>query len=95
MSAGYDNALRKYVLSQLPDGAVITDIAVTWDDGDRYDPTYGGSTQETPSFRVRVEYHTPSLNIYDPARARIDGAQDVNFEMTFTSLLRAVLGVDQ
>lgn len=88
----YDNALRRYVQTQLPAGAVIESVDVTWDDGDRYDPTYGGGTQETPSFHVEVRYAVGPLPV-SGFTAR--GKQSLDFEMTFSALLAAVLGVDQ
>lgn|SRR5512139_239900 len=62
----------------------IIDVRVTWDDGDRWDPTYGDSGSAAPTFSVEVllsDDHHPG------------GWVSVGPEWTFTALLRAVLAV--
>ena len=91
MSAGYDNALTRYVQDQLPGGAVIQDVTVKWDQGGMgTDPTYGGDVFTEPSFTVQVAY----VNTDPTARHSYDH-MNVDFEMTFSALLAAVLGVGQ
>lgn len=61
----------------------IVDISVYWDDGDRYDPTYGDSSNDAPTFEVTVELSEERGG----QRVKVDTA------WTFTTLLRAVLAI--
>lgn len=61
----------------------IVDIQVTWDDGDRYDPTYGDSPNAAPTFEVTVTLS----DARGGQRLRVGPA------WTFTALLRAVLAI--
>lgn len=89
----YDNALRRYVQTQLPAGAVLEAVHVEWDQGGiEQDPTYGGVSHREPSFHVEVRYVVGPLPV-SGFTAR--GEQSLDFEMTFSALLAAVLGVDQ
>lgn len=61
----------------------ITGVAVRWDNGDRYDPTYPGENA-APTFEVDVTVRS------------VHGKYDrrtLSAEFTLTALLRAVLGV--
>lgn len=60
----------------------IIDIRVTWDDGDRYNPTYGGDST-APTFEVEVTLS----DARGGQRVRVDTA------WTFTALLKAVLAI--
>jgi hypothetical protein len=61
----------------------IVDISVRWDDGDRYDPTYGDSPNAAPTFEVQVIL----------SEARGGDRVIVDTAWTFTALLRAVLEI--
>lgn len=61
----------------------IVDIDVYWNDGDRYDPTYGGSPNDPPTFEVTVTLSQ------DRGGHRVK----VSTAWTFTALLRAVLAI--
>jgi len=60
----------------------IVDIRVSWDSGDRYDPTYLGDAI-VPGFEVEVVF-TCGGNEF---------CRRVNTAWTFTALLRAVLAI--
>lgn len=61
----------------------IVDVSVYWDDGDRYDPTYGESPNAAPTFEVTVTLS----DARGGQRVKVDTA------WTFTALLRAVLAI--
>lgn len=62
----------------------LRDVQVRWDDGDRYDPTYGDSPNSPPTFEVEITY----ANAVGDIRTKI-----LDTAFTFTALLRMVLGV--
>lgn len=69
----------------------ITDIQLYWDNGDRPDPTYGGSIVE-PMLEVRVTVTRPTYRPGNPGKTVIGTEQvDVSVELVFTALLRAIL----
>jgi hypothetical protein len=63
----------------------IMDIELHWDNGDRPDPTYGGTTVE-PTLEVRVTYNCQVFHGKWQPRY-----ETVSVELVFTALLRAVL----
>lgn len=69
----------------------ITDIELHWDNGDRPDPTYGGSTVE-PTLEVRITVQRAMYKPGNPGKT-ILGTEYVNVsvELVFTALLRAIL----
>lgn len=90
----YQDALRVAIANELcnrqsygevavhPDD--IIDIKVRWDDGDRYDPTYGDSPNAAPTFEVGVTLKAC------PGRPTREW-RTVSVETVFSTLLRAVL----
>lgn len=84
---GFTKALRAAMAEELCiDPADIVDVRVEWDDGDRYDPTYGDLGNVTPTFKVVVTTKAVGL-----ARDRAD--TEVSIDFVFTALLRLCLGV--
>lgn len=84
---GFTKALRAAMATELevePDD--ILDVRVEWDDGDRYDPTYGDSGNVTPKFRVIVLTKNPAATLPDARR-------EISVDFTFTALLRLCLGL--
>lgn len=78
------NHLNKYPIDDIvvhPND--IADLEVHWDDGDRYDPTYGGENCE-PTLEVKVTLHPSSWRPHGATRT-------IDFSVVFTALLRAVL----
>lgn len=68
----------------------ITDIALHWDDGDRPDSTYGGSTVE-PTLEVRVTVSRPVFtSAGGHTRVRTEQV-GVSVELVFNALLHAIL----
>jgi hypothetical protein len=64
----------------------LTDVQVTWDDGDRYDPTYGDTPNVAPTFEVLVSW----VDVNGETHTRpLDAA------FTFTALLRLALEIGQ
>jgi hypothetical protein len=86
----YKDALRAAIADQLNKDTSfptvlprdIIDIQMSWDDGDRYDPTYGDTPNDAPKFEIEVTLDVPG----QPTLYR-----KVNVEIVFTALLRAVL----
>lgn len=78
---GFSTALRAAMAEELCiEPAEILDVRVDWDDGDRYDPTYGDSPNAAPTFRVIVT-------------TKHGDRTDLSIDFTFTTLLRLCLGI--
>lgn len=91
----YQKALNAFVIEQLEEKYAregldhlhvteLLNVDVTWDDGERYDPTYGGSST-TPTFEIRATFRSS------------DGQIDVKLldtAMTMSALLKALLGME-
>lgn len=68
----------------------IIDIQLHWDNGDRPDPTYGGSTTE-PTLEVRVTLQRPLFTSMGGQLRTGTELVDVSVELVFTALLRSIL----
>lgn len=78
----FDNALRAVVADKLGvHPSALKSVRVVWDDGDRYDPTYGDSPNSPPTFEIEVI-------LVNGGYSKLDTA------WTFGALLAAVLGVE-
>lgn len=69
----------------------VVDLELHWDNGDRPDPTYGGTTVE-PTLEVRVKISRPRYRPGNPGKTVIGTEYvDISVELVFTALLRAIL----
>lgn len=83
---GFTAALRAAMAGEL--GVLppeIVDVQVDWDNGDRYDPTYGGADNSAPTFKVIVTTRAAGKPYGD--------LKEINVDFTFTTLLRLCLGI--
>lgn len=84
---GFVVALRAAMATELEvEPEDILDVRVEWDDGDRYDPTYGDSPNSPPKFRVIVLTKNPAATLLETRR-------EISVDFTFTALLRLCLGL--
>lgn len=83
----YQEALNAFVTEQLNEYDPISkliDVKVEWDDGDRYDPTYGGGANTTPNFEIRAIYKNANGVIM---------TRTIDTAMTLEAMLKALLGM--
>lgn len=91
----FTTALRAVMAAKLEvDPAAIVNARVDWEDGDRYDPTYGDTPNAAPTFRVVVTTRSSAVNGNGYYLGPYDTDTEVAVDFVFTELLRLCLGIE-